>query len=110
MADRLVILDYPSRRSAAALQAVLRRLLNRFGATTEAYRVFSDREIADALGARRGFRVRSMHRQFVLPIALHKLHGSRRLALALEGQLDRLGLLKIFGSPVTLVAERCVIS
>ena len=83
VAERLVIIDYPSRRSAAALQAMLRRLRNRFGATTEAYRVFSDREIADALSVS-GFRVRSMHRQFVLPIAVHKLHGSRRLALALR--------------------------
>lgn len=108
-ADRLVILDYPSRRGAAALQAVFRRVLNRFGARTEAYRVFSDSEIADALSSC-GFRVRSIHRQFVLPVALHKLHGSQRFALALERQLERLGLLRIFGSPVTLVAERCVIS
>ena len=108
-ADRLVILDYPSRRSAAALQAVFRRVLNRCGARTEAYRVFSDREIADAL-TKCGFRVRSIHRQFVLPVAFHKLHGSPRFALALEGQLERLGLLRIFGSPVTIVAERCVIS
>ena len=104
-----MIIDYPSRRSVAPLQAVVRRVLNRFGARTEAYRVFSDREIADAL-TQSGFRVRSVHRQFVLPIAFHKLHGSRRFALALERQLDRLGLLRIFGSPVTLVAERCVIS
>ena len=109
VADRLVIIDYPSRRSPASLQALFRRALNRFGARTQAYRVFSDREIADALSGS-GFRVRSLHRQFVLPIAFHKLHRSRRLALGLEAQLDRLGLLKIFGSPVTLVAERCVIS
>jgi hypothetical protein len=52
--------------------------------------------------------VRSVHRQFVLPIALHKrsdrpVHDAGRRAL-----LDRLGLLRLFGSPVTLVAERCV--
>lgn len=109
VADRLVILDYPSRRSAAAVQSAARRVLHACGVGTEPYRVFSDREIADAL-EKSGFRVRSVHRQFVLPIAFHKLLHSRRLTLAIEERLDRIGLLKVFGSPVTLVAERCVIS
>lgn len=109
VADRLVILDYPSRRNLAVLQAAARRMVYRFGVGTQPYRVFSDREIADAL-SKSGFRVRSVHRQFVLPIAFHKLLGSRRLTLVIEEWLDRAGLLKIFGSPVTLVAERCVIS
>jgi ubiquinone/menaquinone biosynthesis C-methylase UbiE len=109
VADRLVILDYPSRRSAALVQSVTRRVLHKLGVRTEPYRVFSDREIHEAL-EKCGFRVRSVHRQFVLPIVFHKLLGSRRLTLAIEERLDRAGLLKIFGSPVTLVAERCVIS
>jgi hypothetical protein len=57
---------------------------------------------------RNGFRIRSVHRQFVLPIALHKAIGSRRFTRATERVLDHAGLLKPFGSPVTLVAERCV--
>jgi ubiquinone/menaquinone biosynthesis C-methylase UbiE len=109
VADRLVILDYPSRRSVALLQSTTRRVIHALGVRTEPYRVFSNREIVEAL-KRSGFRVRSVHRQFVLPIAFHKLIRSRRLTLAIEGFLDRAGLLKIFGSPVTLVAERCVIS
>ena len=57
-----------------------------------------------------GFRIRSVHRQFVLPIAFHKTIGSRRFTLWSEELLDRAGLLKLFGSPVTLVAERCASS
>ena len=53
VADRLVIIDYPSRRSRRRCRPSLRRVLHRFGARTEAYRVFSDREIADALDAAR---------------------------------------------------------
>jgi SAM-dependent methyltransferase len=109
VADRLVIVDYPSRRSVARLQAAVRGVLHRAGIRTEPYRVFSDREIDDAL-AKCGFRIRSVHRQFVLPIALHKRLGSPRLTVRVEGWLDRAGLLKWFGSPVTLVAERCLIS
>lgn len=109
VADRLVVLDYPSRWSFAAVQSAFRRVLSALGVRTEPYRVFSDHEVADALTVA-GFRVRSVHRQFVLPIAFHKFLGSRRLTLAIEALLDRIGLLRIFGSPVTLVAERCVIS
>lgn len=109
VAGRLVIFDYPSSRSIALVQSLGRRVAHRFGAKSEPYRVFSDREIAKALDAC-GFRVRSAHRQFVLPIALHKAIGSRKFTTRVEAILDRAGLLEIFGSPVTLAAERCVIS
>jgi 2-polyprenyl-3-methyl-5-hydroxy-6-metoxy-1,4-benzoquinol methylase len=109
VADRLVILDYPSRSSVALFHSTARGILHALSVRTEPYRVFSHKEIVGAL-ERSGFRVRSVHRQFVLPIAFHKLMGSRRLTAAIEGFLDRAGLLKILGSPVTLVAERCVIS
>jgi len=108
-ADRLVILDYPSSRSAAFVQSSVRRVLHKLSIRTEPYRVFSDREIEAALAAH-GFRVRSVHRQFVLPIAFHRLLGWRRVTLALEHALGRTGLLRGFGSPVTLVAERCALS
>jgi hypothetical protein len=68
--------------------------------------VFTRRAIADAF-ERNGFRIRSVHRQFVLPIAFHKAIRSRRFTLWSENLLDHAGLLKPFGSPVTLVAERC---
>jgi ubiquinone/menaquinone biosynthesis C-methylase UbiE len=105
VADRLVIVDYPSRRSAAIFQSAWRQVFK----GTEPYRVFSYAEIEDAF-SRAGFRIRSVHRQFVLPIAFHKMIGSRRFTIRVEEALERLGLLKLFGSPVTLVAERCVIS
>jgi 2-polyprenyl-3-methyl-5-hydroxy-6-metoxy-1,4-benzoquinol methylase len=109
VAERLVVLDYPSARSFAAVEATARRLAHRLGVRTEPYRVLTEREIVDTLD-RNGFRIRSVHRQFVLPIALHKTIGSRSFTLWSENLLDRAGLLKIFGSPVTLVAERCASS
>jgi SAM-dependent methyltransferase len=109
VAERLVILDYPAACSVALVQSVWRGLISSVGVRTEPYQVFSAREIAEALD-RCGFRVRSEHRQFVLPIALHKAIGSRRFTTSSEALLERAGLLTRFGSPVTLVAERCVIS
>ena len=43
VADRLVVIDYPSRASLARLQAAARRAVSLLGVRTEAYRVFSDR-------------------------------------------------------------------
>jgi SAM-dependent methyltransferase len=100
-----VVVDYPSRASVAALESATRRLRQSLGARVEAYRVISDGEIARAFeGA--GFRVISRHKQFVLPIALHKAIGRIGLTRGVERGLAGVGLLRLFGSPVTVVAER----
>jgi hypothetical protein len=67
--------------------------------------VFLDRQIRREL-ASHGFRVTSVHRQFVLPIAVHKMIGSRRFTEVSEQWLARLGILRLVGSPVTVYAER----
>jgi len=100
VADRLVIFDYPSSSSAALIHATLRRLVGRTG-----YRVLSRRQVEQAL-ARSQFRVRSVHRQYVLPMWFHRAVGARRFTAWIEDRFDRLGLLKVFGSPVTICAER----
>jgi SAM-dependent methyltransferase len=106
VARHRVVFDYPAIASAAALQAAARKLAHGAGFKVEAYRVFGDRAIARALAAH-GFRVRDCHRQFVLPIALHKRIGSPPVTERLEGWLASAGLRSLIGSPVTVVAERC---
>jgi ubiquinone/menaquinone biosynthesis C-methylase UbiE len=106
VASERVVFDYPALASAAAIQAVTRHAAHAFGARVEAYRVFSDRSVEVVL-ERAGFRVVDRHRQFVLPIALHKRLGSVAATERIEGALARLGLRRLVGSPVTLVAERC---
>lgn len=101
-----VVFDYPAVASAAALQSLTRRIAHALGARVEAYRVFSDRAIRAALEAN-GFRIVDSHRQFVLPIALHKRLGSSSATTRIEGALQRAGLTRLLGSPVTIVAERC---
>ena len=68
--------------------------------------MFTRGEITREL-TRHGFRITASHRQFVLPIAFHKLLGSPRLTRGIEGALSGIGLLWLAGSPVTVVAERC---
>ncbi|MFB3853697.1 MAG: class I SAM-dependent methyltransferase [Vicinamibacterales bacterium] len=101
-----VIFDYPACLSVAALQAAYRRAAAHAGRRVEAYRVLTDRSVDRAL-ADNGFVRRRAHRQFVLPVAAHKALGSPAFSTRLEAALARAGLLALFGSPVTVAAERC---
>jgi 2-polyprenyl-3-methyl-5-hydroxy-6-metoxy-1,4-benzoquinol methylase len=105
VASRSVIVDYPSARSFALWQSLGRKALYSCGVRTEPYRVFRDADIEREFRSH-AFRIRSTHRQFVLPIALHKAIGSRYVTERSEGFLERVGLLKRCGSPVTVLAER----
>lgn len=104
--ERRVVFDYPGLASVAVLESLWRRVAQKAGRHVEAYRVLSDGAVARELG-RHGFRVAEVHRQFVLPIAFHKLMGSARATRTLEAALAALGLLRLMGSPVTVAAERC---
>lgn len=100
-----LVVDFPARSSLAALESAVRHLGAMLGARTEAYRVMGVRPVARVLAAH-GFRVVRVHRQFVLPIALHKAVGSLAFTRRVEGVLAAVGLKHLFGSPVTMVAER----
>jgi SAM-dependent methyltransferase len=100
-----IVVDFPAAFSFAAIESGARHLAGRLGRPVEAYRVMREAEVRHTLeGA--GFRVVAVHRQFVLPIALHKAVGSLPVTRGLEGALAAVGLLRILGSPVTVVAER----
>lgn len=98
-----IVVDFPAATSVAALQSLARRWhLTR---DREAYRVFTMGAIRRAFEGH-GFRITRVHRQFVLPIAVHKAVRSRAFTRATEGALDAIGFLRLFGSPVTVLAER----
>jgi hypothetical protein len=100
-----VVLDFPSASSAAAIESAVRRRRHQRGHLVEAYRVFSEADITAVL-VRHGFRVVAVRRQFVLPIAFHKAVGWFGVTRRLERVLEYVGLLRLLGSPVTMVAER----
>jgi ubiquinone/menaquinone biosynthesis C-methylase UbiE len=100
-----VVVDFPALCSVASIESGLRRVARSMGRRTEAYRVLAERQVSRALSTS-GFRVVSIHRQFVLPIALHKTIGSVPFTEQTERLLGSIGLLRLFGSPVTMVAER----
>lgn len=100
-----VVVDFPSARSAAALESRSRQKKQARGEKVEAYRVLAVDDVRAVIEAA-GFKVIGVHKQFVLPINFHKLFNSPMFTTAVETTLATFGLLNLFGSPVTITAER----
>ena len=100
-----VLFDYPPSTSTSSIQVMLRRIQNLFGCRVETYHVLGNGDVRSVLKAN-GYKIAKIHRQFVLPIVLHKFVGSVRFTESSEKFLATIGLLKIFGAPVTILAER----
>ncbi len=100
-----VVVDFPAVGSFASLESGIRRVRKAMGGKVEAYRTLREAAVHDVFVAS-GFRVIEVHRQFVLPINFHKLFNSRGVSTGVEGVLAAVGLLRLLGSPVTMVAER----
>jgi ubiquinone/menaquinone biosynthesis C-methylase UbiE len=106
VSGRHLVIDYARRSSLARLQSAWKRAAWALGISGVPYRVISDAAIAREL-EKSGFRPMATHRQFVLPIALHKGIASRAFTEGIERRLTAAGLNTRFASPVTIVAERC---
>jgi ubiquinone/menaquinone biosynthesis C-methylase UbiE len=100
-----VVVDFPAAASVAALESAARRVRQMAGRPVEAYRVMAERSVRQAFAVH-GFHVVDVRRQFVLPIALHKAIDRAALTTTVEGGLRAVGLLRLLGSPVTMVVER----
>lgn len=105
VSNHRVVVDFPALGSFASIESAIRRVRKAMGAKTEAYRVLREADVRAVLAAA-GFRVIETHRQFVLPINFHKLFNSRLFTTSIEGSFEALGILRLLGSPVTVVAER----
>jgi 2-polyprenyl-3-methyl-5-hydroxy-6-metoxy-1,4-benzoquinol methylase len=105
VADRAVIVDYPTLNSVNIFAKLLFGLKKKVERNTRTYRVFYDREIRQAF-KRQGFAIKAVHRQFFWPMALHRLFGNAHVSKALNRIATLLGLKRLWGSPVILLAER----
>ena len=105
LAARVVVVDYPTRRSVNALAGPLFEAKKTVEGDTRPFTVFRDAEVEDAFRAN-GFRVTARRPQFFLPMALHRAHGRGGLARALESVPRATRLTQALGSPVILRVER----
>jgi SAM-dependent methyltransferase len=105
LARQVVIVDYPTARSANAVSGALFGIKKGIEGDPRPFRVFRDAEVEDAFAA--GGFVRTARRpQFLLPMALHRGLRLASLSRAIESTARAAGLTRAWGSPVILRAER----
>jgi SAM-dependent methyltransferase len=105
LARHVVIVDYPTARSANAVSGALFGVKKGIEGDTRPFRVFRDAEVEEAFAAA-GFVPTARRPQFLLPMALHRGLRLASLSRALEATADVAGLTRAWGSPVILRAER----
>jgi ubiquinone/menaquinone biosynthesis C-methylase UbiE len=102
----VLVLDLPPSLSVAGVDALRKRLRpGRQGAFRQAYRTFSMRAIAGEL-RRHDFRIVELDRGWLLPVAWHRRLNAPAWSRRIEQCFRYLGLVHVFGAPVTIKAMR----
>lgn len=107
VADKMIVVDFPSRRSCNALSELLFSVKRSVEGDTRRFRIFDPVEPGH-LAQAHGFRPVGASPLFFFPMAAHRLHGSRTLAARLESAARRLGLTRRLGSPIIASFHRSV--
>jgi SAM-dependent methyltransferase len=105
VSSRAVLLDYPSTRSLNVLAQSLFSVKLLIEKNTRTFTSFSPRFIRTAF-ERQGFRLAAARPQYLLPMALYRLLGSRSLSRGIEEPAARLGITRTLGSPTIVRADR----
>lgn len=105
VAEHMVVVDYPSKRSVNVIAEMLFAAKKRVEKNTRPFTSFHPREMTEAFRAL-GFSRFDARPQFLWPMVLHRMIGSAAVARALEGPGRALGLTRALGSPVILRASR----
>ena len=107
VAARCVVVDYPSSRSVNAFSEALFAAKKRVERNTRPFRLFHPQDVRAAFGGE-GFRVKESRPQFLWPMVLHRMLGRAALGRVLEAPGRVSGVLRIFGSPVIVRADRLI--
>jgi SAM-dependent methyltransferase len=105
IAKRCAVVDYPSTRSVNAFSEGLFAAKKRLEGNTRPFTLFDPQEVVAAFLAE-GFRVAESRPQFLWPMVLHRMLGRAAVCRALEAPGKVAGLLRLFGSPVIVRADR----
>jgi 2-polyprenyl-3-methyl-5-hydroxy-6-metoxy-1,4-benzoquinol methylase len=105
VARHSIVIDYPTLASLNALSLLAFPLKRAMETNTRAYRSFHDREVIEAF-AQNGFAPVATYRQFVLPMAAHRVLGRVAVLRWMEAGLRTLGVTRHIGNPVLLRLDR----
>ncbi len=104
VARRTVIVDYPDLRSVNYLAERFFGMKKRIEKNTRPFQCFRRGDVLREFRAH-GFVAPALRPEFFIPMAVHRALGRARLSRALEAACRRLGLTRLFGSPVLLRVE-----
>jgi SAM-dependent methyltransferase len=99
VADKMIVIDFPSQRSFNALSGLMFWFKRGVEGDTRRFRTFDPLE-PESLVRLHGFRPAARFPLFFFPMAAHRLHNCRALATSLESASDGLGLTRRLGSPI----------
>lgn len=100
-----VILDYPDRRSLNAFTGALFWAKKAAEQTTRSYQLFHRSDLQEVLRDQ-SFGKTRFEPQFFLPMVVHRILGSAKLARGVEAPCRWVALTKHYGSPVIVRAVR----
>ena len=100
-----MVVDFPPVLAFSGIDSLYRRIKSRFTSETQCYNVFFVRNIIREL-ERCGFSVVDLQKRFFLPFAFHRWVDRPKLTLGIEKACQGLGLVRLFGSPVTIKATK----
>lgn len=101
---RGVIVDFPSVRSVNVVAKQMFGLKLKVEGNTRPFYVYPEKRILGAFRSS-GFGTTASRPQYFLPMALHRAHGSVKLAKMVERPAQLLAMTRAFGSPVILWAQ-----
>jgi SAM-dependent methyltransferase len=105
VADRAVLVDFPTVASLNVLTPGLFGLKKRLEGNTRPFALFREAEVREAF-AGQGFRMTGRQAEFALPMVLHRAFKSPVLSGSAEAVCRWLGLTNRWGSPVIVRMER----
>jgi ubiquinone/menaquinone biosynthesis C-methylase UbiE len=101
VSKRVVIFDFPPLFSFGCLDSFLKMIWK----DSQTYKAFSLGDVKRELGES-NFAIVDSRRHFFLPIAFHRWLQSARLSERIENLFGGVGLIALFGAPVTIKAIR----
>lgn len=107
VARKAVIVDYPDIRSTNILNFLFFRLKKSLEGNTRPFGLFSRKQIGREFN-KHGLVVVSFNPEFLLPMVVHRKIGSSIFSQLSEKVLSKLGLTRLFGSPVVVHLKKLV--
>lgn len=105
VAQKVVMIDYPSIRSVNYIAPLLFSVKRSFEGNTRLYTSFKESELL-AIFQAHSFRCADRFAEFFFPMVLHRMMRLQRLSALLENVCRIIGLTATFGSPIILKLTR----